>query len=455
MGRLFLRIFLWFWLGFTCLLLAFAASLVVMRPDILASWRTFNQSAMLALGAQAAGAYERGGPDALATVLGDIERTVRFRTWLYAADGRPLGGAAPLGASSDIISHAVDGDDVERASGTGTFLLARRVSGPSGSAYVFLWESPVRSRLPLPISRLQFSLRIVVLIVTAGILCWWFTWQLTRPIRILRAAARQVSQGELSVRVGAAPALRRGDELSELAREFDHMAGRIEQLVTSQQQLLADISHELRSPLARLSLALDLARRRTGGTVPEHDRIAREIHRLDELIGQLLTLARLQGESRHAQLDQVDLRELVHDVVQDARFEAEADGCRVEVIEDCPARLRGSRTLLRSAVENVVRNAVRHAPAHSAVDVTMTRQTDGARLAILVRDRGPGVPPQALGRLFDPFYRVEEARDRDSGGLGLGLTIVRQALLAHGGNASASHHPDGGLVVRLELPVDP
>ena len=217
MGRLFLRIFLWFWLGFTCLLLAFAASLVVMRPDILASWRTFNQSAMLALGAQAAGAYERGGPDALATVLGDIERTVRFRTWLYAADGRPLGGAAPLGASSDIISHAVDGDDVERASGTGTFLLARRVSGPSGSAYVFLWESPVRSRLPLPITRLQFSLRIVVLIVTAGILCWWFTWQLTRPIRILRAAARQVSQGELSVRVGAAPALRRGDELSELA----------------------------------------------------------------------------------------------------------------------------------------------------------------------------------------------------------------------------------------------
>ena len=233
------------------------------------------------------------------------------------------------------------------------------------------------------------------------------------------------------------------------------MAGRIEQLVTSQQQLLADISHELRSPLARLSLALDLARRRTGGTVPEHDRIAREIHRLDELIGQLLTLARLQGESRHAQLDQVDLRELVHDVVQDARFEAEADGCRVEVIEDCPARLRGSRTLLRSAVENVVRNAVRHAPAHSSVDVTMTRQADGARLAILVRDRGPGVPPQALGRLFDPFYRVEEARDRDSGGLGLGLTIVRQALLAHGGNASASHHPDGGLVVRLELPVDP
>jgi signal transduction histidine kinase len=455
MGRLFLRIFLWFWLGFTCLLLVFVSSVVVMRPDFLASWRTLNQSAMLALGAQSADAYERGGTDVLRSVLADIERTAHFRAWLYAVDGRPLGGPAPLGRSSDLIANAVDGDDVEGALGSGTFLLARRVTSRSSAAYVFVWESPLRSRLPLPVSRLQFSLRIVALILTAGIVCWWFTWQITRPIRILRAAARQVSQGELSVRVSDAPALRRGDELSELAREFDHMATRIEQLVTSQQQLLADISHELRSPLARLSLALDLAHRRTGGSVPEHDRIAREIQRLDELIEQLLTLARLQGQSRQAQLDQVDLRDLVREVVQDARFEAEAEGRRVEVTSDCAASVRGSRALLRSAVENVVRNAVRHAPEDSAVEVAMARQADGAHLSILVRDRGPGVPTHALGLLFDPFYRVDEARDRDSGGLGLGLAIVRQAMLAHGGEASASNHPGGGLLVRLELPIDP
>jgi signal transduction histidine kinase len=454
MGRLFLRIFLWFWLGFTCLLLVFVGSVVVMRPDILASWRMLNQSAILALGAQAADAYERGGPDVLRPVLADIQRTARFRAWLYAADGRPLGGGAPLGRSTDLIASAVDGDDVERALGSGTFLLARRVTSRSGAAYVFVWESPIRSRLPLPVSRFQFSLRVAALILTAGIVCWWFTWQITRPIRLLRAAARQVSQGELSVRVSDAPALRRGDELSELAREFDHMATRVEQLVTAQQQLLADISHELRSPLARLSLALDLARRRTGERVPEHDRIAREIQRLNELIEQLLTLARLQGQSRQAQLDQVDLRDLVREVVQDARFEAEADRRRVEVTEDCTASMRGSRALLRSAVENVVRNAVRHAPEDTAVDVAMARQADGARLSILVRDRGPGVPTHALSRLFDPFYRVDEARDRDSGGLGLGLAIVRQAMLAHGGEASASNHPGGGLLVRLELPID-
>jgi two-component system sensor histidine kinase CpxA len=455
MGGLFLRIFLWFWLGFTCLLLVFAGSILVMRPDILDAWRSLNQSAVLALGAHIADAYERGGPGALETALSDVERTARLRAWLYAADGGALGRAAPLGGSSDLIAQALSGDEVERASGTGTFLLARRVSSRTGTSYVFVWESPIRSRLPLPGSRLQFWLRVGALILTAGVLCWWFTWQITRPLRILRGAARRVSQGDLSVRISDAPALRRGDELSELAREFDHMAARVEQLLTSQQQLLADISHELRSPLARLSLALDLARRRTGEGVPEHDRIALEIQRLNESIEQLLTLARLQGPPTQARPDQVDLRELVREVVQDARFEAEARGRRVEVTADCAASVRGSRPLLRSAVENVVRNAVRHAPERSAVEVAMTRQPDPPRLSIVVRDRGPGVPTHALGRLFDPFYRVEEARDRDSGGVGLGLAIVRQAMLAHGGEASASNHPGGGLAVRLDLPVDP
>src|SRR5262249_23211264 len=162
------------------------------------------------------------------------------------------------------------------------------------------------------------------------------TWHITKPIRTLRAAAREFSEGNLAVRVSTRPELRRGDELSELAREFDHMAARIQELVTAQQQLLADISHELRSPLARMSLALDLAQRRIGESIPEHDRIGREIQRLDELIEQLLTLARLAGQGRDVRSEMVDLREVVQQVVQDARFEAHARNRTVTIVRDCP-----------------------------------------------------------------------------------------------------------------------
>jgi two-component system sensor histidine kinase CpxA len=156
---------------------------------------------------------------------------------------------------------------------------------------------------------------------------------------------------------------------------------------------------------------------------------------------------------RQLRPDSINLKELIHEVAQDARFEAEAAGKTVVVSSDVDSTLRGSRALLRSAIENVVRNAVRHAPEQSAVTMAMTRDEEAGRVAIVVTDRGPGVPPQALGRLFDPFYRVDEARDRASGGVGLGLAITRQAMLVHGGAASAENHPGGGLVVRLELPA--
>jgi two-component system sensor histidine kinase CpxA len=232
------------------------------------------------------------------------------------------------------------------------------------------------------------------------------------------------------------------------------MAGRIEDLVKSQQQLLADISHELRSPLARLSLALDLARRRLGDGVPEHQRIEREVQRLNDLIEQLLTMTRLHGHPDQFAAEALDLRGIVHEVAEDARFEAEAGGRWVVVAGDCDTRTRGNRALLRSALENVVRNAIRHAPPNTEVTIQMERLSGSGRLLITVRDRGPGVPALALGRLFDPFFRVDAGRDRNSGGVGLGLAIVRQAMLAHGGNASAQNHPGGGLVVELELPAD-
>jgi two-component system sensor histidine kinase CpxA len=401
------------------------------------------------LGAQVDSQYELEGPGRAADTLSAAGRDGRFRAWLYSVDGRLLVGPDAVDRASEIVAAALASDETLRWRGGGSAILARTTASDAGGRYLIMWEAPLAA---YRVSPLRFSIRVLALVLTGGLVCAWLTWQITRPVRTLRSAARQLAGGDLAVRVADRREFSRRDELSDLARDFDHMATRTQSLVDGQQRLLADISHELRSPLARLSLALDLARRRVGADLPEHDRIAREIARLDELIEQLLSLARLRGPSDGV-LERVDIGDLARDVVHDARFEAEADNRAVVVRGDGPYWVRGNPALLRSAIDNVVRNAVRHAPAHSTVTVVLEPVVD-RRVAIVVRDQGSGVPADALPRLFEPFFRVDESRDRSSGGTGLGLAIVYQAMLAHGGSATAENHADGGLAVRLELPLE-
>lgn len=450
MSRLFLRVFLWFWLGSTALVLVLGLTLAVAEPEVVTTWRFIGRTAMRYLGAEVANVFERQGPGAAQRMITEAGLEGRVQLWLYDAGGRLVAGPAPLASGEDAVERALANDDAERLTESGQLLLARRTRSATGSDYVIIWEAPRPWRGTLQLSPRRLSLRVVALIFTGGLVCAVLVWQITKPIRSLRAAARRFAEGDLSVRVAGRPELQRGDELAELAREFDQMAARIQELITSQQRLLADISHELRSPLARLALALDLVRRRMGDGVPEHDRIEREIRRLNELIEQLLTLARLHARPAEQQ-ELVDLKDLLSDVVRDSQFEAEAAGRMVTLVRSYDAMVHGSRSLLRSAFENVVRNALRHTPPGTSVDIVMEPSSGGERGAVIVRDRGPGAPPVALNRLFDPFYRVEDARDRESGGVGLGLAITRQAMLAHGGTATASNHPEGGLVVRLEL----
>jgi two-component system sensor histidine kinase CpxA len=457
-GRLFLRIFLSFWLGSTVLLLGLAAGLWIIQPDILTSFRYIMENGMLRVGSQAASLYEANGQDGAATVLGDVRREGGVQAWLYATDGKLLAGADEVSNAQDLVARAVVNEEAERPGMTRfrPALFARRVASSSGRPYIFIWEGPLR--LSQFASPTLLSIRFLIVVLAGGIFCWWFTWRITRPIRILRTTTGRVAQGDLAARIGNNPEFHRGDELFELARDFDYMAARMELLMKSQQQLLADISHELRSPLARLSLALDLAKRRLGEGVSEHQRMEREIQRLNELIEQLLTLARLQAQSKEPESESVDVRDLVYEVAADASFEAEAAGRKVVVSRTCNGNIQGNRALLRSALENVVRNAVRHTPVSSEVTIEMER-VNGAdpqahRLRIGVQDHGPGVPVPALDRLFDPFFRVDEGRDRKSGGVGLGLAITRQAMRAHGGTATAQNLSNGGLLIRLELPVE-
>ena len=234
------------------------------------------------------------------------------------------------------------------------------------------------------------------------------------------------------------------------------MAGRLQELIGSQKQLLSDVSHELRSPLARLQVALGLARKREPGQCGiELDRIEREAELLNQMIGQLLSLSRLESGVTPPSAGTLDLSGILTEVVKNADFEARALNRRVQISDCVPATIRANESLLKSALENVVRNAVKYTAEDTSVDVSMRPDSEHAsQLTIQVRDHGPGVPEEMLTRLFEPFVRIGESRDRKSGGYGLGLAIAKRAIELHGGAISASNVADGGLNVRIRLPLD-
>jgi len=286
-----------------------------------------------------------------------------------------------------------------------------------------------------------------------ALFCYWLARYLTSPVNKLRTATRELARGNLNARVVPALGGRR-DELASLAADFDEMAEKIQSLINSQRRLLGDISHELRSPLARLNVALELARQRSGAEAASAlERIHQEAETLNEMIGQLLTLTRLESGAEGIQKTSVDLAQLVQDVARDADFEARAHNRSVSFTGTEKIVIQGAPNLLRPAIENVVRNAVHHTAEGTAVEVTLSvDQADKNRVVIVVRDHGPGVPEEALTKIFRPFYRVDEARDREAGGVGLGLAITERAIRLHQGAVTASNRKDGGLEVSIVLP---
>jgi two-component system sensor histidine kinase CpxA len=248
----------------------------------------------------------------------------------------------------------------------------------------------------------------------------------------------------------------RRDELAELMRDFDRMAERIEGLVESQSRLLKDVSHELRSPLARLNVALGLAQQKAG---PEVDgslkRIELEADRLNQLIQRLLTISRLESGADGVHKTKLSLRELVEHVARDAEYETSGRVCKVSANPADESLVEGDPELLRSAIENVIRNATRYTAEGTVVEVRLERQTNerGAEAVIRVLDSGPGVPNEALEKIFQPFYRLDDARNRQTGGAGLGLSIADRAVRLHGGQLRASNRPEGGLEVEIRIPA--
>jgi two-component system sensor histidine kinase CpxA len=290
----------------------------------------------------------------------------------------------------------------------------------------------------------------VITLVVGTIVCFLLARFLSAPIHQLRLATRSIAAGNLGVRVAGAVGDRR-DELAMLALDFDAMSERLRVLLESRQQLLRDVSHELRSPLARLQIGLGLARRPGADLNREFDRIERETQRLDELIGEIMSLCRLDDPARQLDVEQVTLDELLENLCDSARLEADASGVRIDLRVTPGLTLRGDRELIYRAVENVVRNAIRFSPDGGLVSITA--ETAAGGVLVQVSDQGPGVPAELLGRIFEPFFRVGSARDRDTGGNGIGLAITARVLGLHGGSASARNRDSGGLQVELRFPT--
>ncbi|RYX86695.1 HAMP domain-containing protein [bacterium] len=330
----------------------------------------------------------------------------------------------------------------------------------------------IRRRTPSPwgflddIRRPEKRLRFGATLAMMALVCFALARYLTLPVERLRAATHRLREGDLSARVGFKT---HSDELTSLGHDFDAMAARLEESAATERRLLGDISHELRSPLARLSVALDLVEQsraraqRVGEPLPEAkyiaalDRIRRESGVLNELIGQLLELSRLESLARDGialpAKEEVHLEAIVADVVADAQYEARGRGRDVELLENTPCVLSGVAALLRSALENVIRNAVRHTREGTHVEVALV--CIGKESIVTVRDYGPGVPEELLQSLFRPFYRVHEGRDRESGGVGLGLSIADRALRVHGATIQASNVAEGGgLLVEIRIPLE-
>ena len=297
--------------------------------------------------------------------------------------------------------------------------------------------------------------RMLMLALISGIVCYALAKYLTTPLVALRHATHKLSEGDLSARAVSRPATGR-DEIGHLVADFNAMADRIESLVTVQNRLTTDISHELRSPLARLSVALEIAREKAGpqATVAL-DRIETEAERLNELVGQILMLSRLESDSDKTTPVAVELSELLENVANDASFEATKKNCRVNLTISNSCTIEGNRELLRRSFDNVLRNAIHYTDSGSSVDVSLQCVNGDAPPAavIRIRDHGVGVPENELRNIFQPFHRVEGDRARQSGGAGLGLAICDRAVRLHGGTIAARNAQDGGLLIEIMLPV--
>jgi two-component system sensor histidine kinase CpxA len=447
-SRLFWKIFLPFWILQTCIMLFLAyrvhSSFGPERPW----WVQPERQAMPVIGLYATWRYSTRGQEGLRELFHDIALDRRSAYWLFDERMNELSGVPMPGEAHEAIERALQNDGIAKAR-YGTFIV-ERVTDSKGRSFIFAGEFFV----PPLLHSLPGSVMVGVLVssLLTSLLCAVLAQYLTSPILRLRDAAHAIAQGNLEARAGLSGSTRR-DEIADLVKDFDTMAGEIHDLVESNRRMLMGASHDLRSPISRIRVALSMA-----STAPERernellDRIEIELLRLNEMIEQILTVARLESGQLRRESEALSLNQVIGEAIEDARFEASQSNVEIAYDENWPeVTMTGEQNMLRSAFENVLRNAIFYSGDDGRVELSVTVKNAAARIS--VRDNGPGVPGSALPKLFDPFYRVDDARGTTTGGTGLGLSIVSGAVKVHGGSVCARNLQPHGLEIIIELPM--
>lgn len=381
----------------------------------------------------ARGTLESGGPNALGAYLARLNRVFGGSSH-YLLDAH---GIDQLTGDNRTAMLPPSPRTQWRTRANGLYIRAHRSA--DGKFWIVAEGVPGRPQI------WSFLPYYFLVIGSTALICWLASFGVVNPVRRIAASIARFGEGDLSVRVDT----RRQDEIGQLGRSFNQMAERLERLILSERRLLGDISHELRSPLARLKFAIRLART-SADSEAALDRIERDVDRISALVADIVEVTVIEGDpaAHDAEIARID--EVVNEVVRDCTVEAEMRGCRIAVNGRFAGHVMGNCELLRRAVENVLRNAIRYSPQRAAVDVSIAENSGSAVVAI--RDYGPGVPDIALSRIFDPFFRVEEARDGTGGGSGLGLSIAKRAVQVHHGAISAEN-ASPGLRVRIRIPL--
>ncbi|MDX2224053.1 MAG: ATP-binding protein [Rhodospirillaceae bacterium] len=441
--RLYWRMALYIGTAIALFLILGAASLVLVASQELANYTAARQGT---LAEDAASALAGGGRPALERWLSeeaDIPSDVTV--FVLDRDSRDILGREVPAAYADFIARFAVGQGERHVPNLQPLRLAPQLIAPDGAVYAFV-VMPSRFQVwGSPAVALGIAVAAAVVIATVA---WLIARAFGRPIGELQRAARELSLSHFGARVPAA-ITNRHDELGALAADFNVMAEQIAALVASRQRLMRELSHELRSPLARMQAAVALAAQRGALDGADRARLEQEVVRMDRIIGDLLRFSRLDAAPDMTRsLLRVD--DLLAELAGDEEVEAASKGCTVIVRAPRGLTAVGDRELLRSGFENIVRNAIRYSPPGAAVEVEAVAGPGGIEVAVM--DRGPGVPAADLHRIFEPFVRVSGATN-DGAGTGLGLAIAKRVFEAHGGGISAAARDGGGLIVRVTLPA--
>ncbi len=441
-GTLFGRIFVGFMVS-----VAVASLLHVVLTALMSRWGLLDISlhgrlrqSLLREAPGLIGIYEDRGGEALRTALDELRENRK----IMAVVLDDLGG--PLDAVRGRKHHLPERRTPPWMSSLPA--VTEAIRSHSDKNYIVTFFALPGSLPPRDRFYLSLGCYLLAFLVVGGAVSYFLARQISRPLEALSRASISLASGDLSVR-SRNIAVFSDDEIGQLASNFDSMADHVDRTITGQKRLLGDISHELRSPLTRLNLSVELLRGKVSPELgPLLERIERESERMNGMIGDLLGLARQEG-TFHGTMERCYLKDLLETVLRDGRFEARSQGKDVVLISTADVQVSGDQAGLASALENVVRNGIKHTAVGSSVEIEVSQED--SEVVIAVRDRGPGVAEGNLEAIFRPFFREDSSRDRESGGVGLGLTITKRAVEAAGGSVVAANRPEGGLTVEIRL----